>query len=135
MSNFKAFCDSLEKKIQDSYEGGITAENAEKLAGEFLFAQMRVSAELTKTDLDSRMKKSAVKAIKAAIYMETATRGEKKPTEAMIAATVDSHEVVQAEQDNLDRAEVSRGELERLYNVFQHAHVFYRGVAKGQFGG
>lgn len=135
MNNFKEFCSSLETKIQESYERGVTAENAEKLAGEFLFAQMRVSAELTKSDLDSRMKKSGVKAIKAAIYMDTATKTDKKPTEAMIAAVVDSHEVVQSEQNNLDKAEVSRSELERLYNVFQHAHVFYRGVAKGQFGG
>ena len=118
MKNFPEFCQQLEDKIKNAYEEGTSLEQAEKLAGEFLYGQMKVSHELSTTDLDSRMRKSGVKAVKAAIYMDAATKFDKKPTEAMLAATVDSHEVVQSEQEALDKAEVSKSELERLYDIF-----------------
>lgn len=133
MNNFKTLCDVLEAKIKSSYEDGVTLENAEKLAGEFLYAQLQVSGELRKADLDSRMRKSGLKAIKATVYIESASKGDKKPTEAMLAATVDKNEVVQKEQDSLDTAEVDKAELERFYSIFQNAHIYYRGIAKGKF--
>ncbi len=131
--NFKQFCEQLETKIQSSYENGVTLEQAEKLAGEFLHAQLKVSTELKKHDLDARMRKSGVKAVRAAIYADTCSKTDKKPTEAAIDHTINSNEIVQSEQLELDKAEVERDDLERYYSVFREAHIYYRGVSKGRF--
>lgn len=131
----KNLLEQLEAKIQNAYTEGTTLEQAEKLAGEFLYAQLQIANQLRKADLDARMRKSGVKAVKAAIYMEAATKTDKKPSDVMLAAIVDMDKVVQSEQDGLDAAEVERATLERYYDIFVNAHIFFRGVAKGNFGG
>ena len=130
--DFKQYCEKLENKIIASYEEGITMPEAEKLAAEFLAAQLQVSRELAKKDLDSRMRKSGVKAIRAALYTEYRSKAD-KTTEAAVAAYLDAHELVVGEQNAYDEAEVERDELERVYNVLTNAHIFYRGVARGSF--
>lgn len=127
------FINELEAKIVDSYENGVTLEGAEKLAGEFLVAQIHISKELKKSDLNSRMRKSGVKAVRAAIYMEAATKGDKKPSDVMLEAGVNMNELVQGEQNAFDEAEAERDELERLYNICREAHVHFRAIAKGRF--
>lgn len=127
--SFKQYCQKLEDKIIDSYESGITLPEAEKLAAEFLAAQMTISRELSKSDLDSRMRKSGVKAIRAALYTEARSKAE-KTTEGAIAALLDVNEIVISEQNAFDEAEVSRDELERLYSICNNAHIYFRGVAK-----
>lgn len=133
MSNFNKFCKDLETKIQNSYEKGVSIEQAEKLAGEFLKAQMVVSDELKTSDLDSRMRKSGLKAVRAAVYMDAATKSDKKPTEAALESILNTNELVQNEQDALDKAEVDRDSLKRYYDIFREAHIYYRGIAKGSF--
>lgn len=132
--NFKELCEQLEAAIESSYTEGVSLEQAEKLAGRFLGAQLAVSAELKKADLDSRMRKSGLKAVRAVVYLE-ARKENPKPTEAALSAIVDTHEVVQSEQSALDTAEVERDDLERYYDIFTNGHIFFRGVAKGAFGG
>lgn len=132
---FKELCSSLEAKIIESGEQGTSLEEAEKLAAKFLSAQLRVSDELKSADLNSRMRKSGVKALRAAAYLEVVQGSDKKPTEAQCSALVESNDLVISEQNELDSAEVSRDELERYYNIFSNAHVYYRGIAKGSFGG
>ncbi len=132
---FQEYAAKLETKIIDSYESGVSLEEAERLASEFLAAQLRVSSELKTADLDARMKKTAVKGLRSVAYMKAASAGDKKPTEAMLAATVDTNNHVVDTQTLLDTAEVNRDELERYYQIFQNAHVHYRNVAKGSFGG
>lgn len=131
--SFKEMCSSLEAKIQQSYEQGTTVSEAERLSAEFLYAQILTSTELKKMDLDSRMRKSGVKAVRAAIYLDIIQKTEKKPTEAQITAQIDSDKIVIDEQGALDTAEVSRDELERYYDIFLNGHIYYRGVAKGKF--
>ncbi len=128
--DFKQYCTELEDKIKASYEEGITLPEAEKLSGEFLVAQMRLSAELAKSDLDSRMRKQGVKAIRAALYTNIKANTD-KITEAAITAQLDCNELVSGEQEAFDIAEVNRDELERLYNVFQQAHVYFRQLSRG----
>lgn len=123
----------LEAKIQASYEQGTSLEDAEKLAAEFLHAQMQLASQLKALDLDARMRKSGVKAIRSAVYLETIKSSEKKPTEAQIAAIIDSDSIVVSEQNGLDTAEASRDELERYYDIFNNAHIYYRGISKGRF--
>lgn len=131
--NFSKLCQQLEAKIQQSYSEGVTLEDAESLAAEFLFAQMQVSNELKKADLDSRMRKSGVKAVKAAIYTEAVSKADKKPTEGALEHLINSNELVQGEQEALDKAEVEKDDLTRYYNIFREAHIYYRGIAKGKF--
>lgn len=133
MESFKAFCQALQDKIQAAYTEGVSMEDAEKLAGEFLFAQMRVSDALKTADLDARMRKSGVKAVKATVYLDTVQSAEKKPTEAQLAAIVDTNALASAEQNAYDTAEVEKASLERYYDIFLNAHIFFRGVAKGRF--
>lgn len=134
MSNFKNMCQELEAQIQNAYTEGISLDEAEKLASKFLSAQLAVSAELTKKDLDSRMRKSGVKAVRAAIYLDILQKNDKKPTETAIASTIDSDKIVLDEQEGLDKAEVERDELKRYYDIFCNAHIHFRSVAKGSFG-
>ena len=130
---FQELCKQLETKIQNSYENGVTLEEAEKLAGEFLKAQMTVSNELQTADLDSRMRKSGVKAVRAAVYMKACAESDKKPTENALENTMNTNELVQTEQDALDRAEVERDSLKRYYDIFRECHIYFRGIAKGNF--
>lgn len=131
MSKFKELCEDLTKQIQDSYETGITVEEAEKLAGKFLYAQIQVSEELRKVDLDARMKKSGVKAIRAAIYLEEVGKSDRKPSDVMLEAIVNRNELVQAEQLGHDEAEVLKNQLDNYMSVFGNAHIYFRNIGKG----
>lgn len=131
--SFKDLCIALEEQIANSYEQGVTLEESEKLAGKFLHAQMVVSRELQQQDLDARMKKTGVKAVRAAVYMEAATKGDKKPSDVLLQALVDMSEIVTGEQKRFDEAESTRDELERYYNIFREAHVHFRQLSKGKF--
>ena len=128
---FEELCEKLEAKIVNSYEEGVSLVDAEMLAAEFLHAQMQVSKELKEKDLSSRMRKSGLKAVRAAVYLEIVQKNEKKPTEAQIGAMIDTHELVSGEQQGLDTSEVDRDDLERYYDIFGNAHVYFRGIAKG----
>lgn len=134
MSKFKTEVEALTNIIENVYLNGTSLDEAERLASRFLHAQLLISAELAKSSLDARMRKSGLKAIRAAVYLDEAKKGEKKPTEVMLASLVDTHEVVRGEQTAMDSADTEREELQRLYDVFGNAHIFFRGVAKGTFG-
>lgn len=124
----------LEDKIKATYEEGVSLDEAEKLAAEFLHAQIVVSNELKKEDLNCRMNKSGNKAIRAAVYIAILSEADgKRPTEAQIAALVETDPSVKIQQKSLDDSEVKVGELERYYSIFQNAHIYYRGIAKGKF--
>lgn len=128
---FKQFCEQLESKIKKSYEEGVSLEEAESLAAEFLHAQIRVSEEIQTQDLDARMRKSGLKAIRAGVYTAACTKSDKKPTESALEHLLNSDEIIQQEQKSLDKAEVARDNLERYYDIFREAHLYYRQIAKG----
>lgn len=125
--------DDLKLDIINSYEAGVTIEQAERLAAKFLAAQIEVGEELRKADLDARMRKTGVKAVKAAIYLETVGAADRKPSDTFIENVVNSDKIVQDEQKSLDEAEVERAALDNYLSVFREAHIYYRGVAKGRF--
>lgn len=133
--SLKEFCSGLEKEIEKSYTEGVSVIEAERLSSKFLHALIKISDGLKTSDLDARMRKSGVKGIKAAIYLDIVQKSEKKPTETQIASMVDTNDIVQGEQERLDTAEVEKADLERYYDIFTNAHIFYRGVAKGNFNG
>lgn len=134
-TEFTQLCDTLTDDIKNSYEQGVTMEEAEKLAGKFLHAQLMVAEQLRVADLDSRMKKSGLKAVKAAVYMQEATKTDKKPSDSFLQAKVDMDEIVTGEQKVFDEAEVLRDSLSNYMNIFKDAHIHFRSIAKGAFSG
>lgn len=135
MTNFEKICKELESEIEAVYQNGITMEAAEKLSGKFLFAQFQLSAELKKADLDSRMRRSGVKAVRAAKYLSIVDTTDKKPTVDHINSMIETDKVVSSEQDAYDRAEALKADLERYYDIFMNGHIYARGIAKGNFSG
>lgn len=132
-TKFLSFCEELSADIQRTYEESVTIEEAEKLAAKFLSAQLMLTSELQKADLDARMKKSGTKAVKAAVYLEEATKTDKKPSDVMLNNLVDSNELAAGEQERFDQAENYREMLQNYFNVFKEAHIYYRGISKGRF--
>lgn len=132
---FIALCEELKSDIEKAYTEGITLDQAERLAAKFLGAQMDVADKLRITDLDARMRKSGLKVVRAAVYLEEATKGEKKPSDVMLQALVDRNELVVGEQTAFDQAEVDKGQLEHYLNVFNNSHLYFRTLMKGSFNG
>ncbi len=130
---FKSYLKELELDITNAYESSPTLEEAEKLAAKFLSAQIKVGQELQSADLNARMRKTGLKAIKAAVFLQAATAGDKKPSDKMLEALVDSDKIVGEIQDAFDNAEVLKNQLENYLNIFNNAHIYFRGIAKGRF--
>lgn len=131
--NFQEYCLELEQDIRNAYESSPTVSEAEKLAAKFLTAQIETGKALQVADLDFRMRKSGLKAIKAAVYIEGATKTEKKPSDVWLAAVVDTDKLVLGEQEAFDTAEVYKNQLENFLSVFRDAHIYFRALAKGRF--
>lgn len=131
MKNLQKLKESLEIKIQNTYETGVTVLEAEKLSAEFLNAMLMVSGRLTTVSLDARMKKSGVRAVRSAVLLDEISKVEKKPTESVLSAILDSNEIVASSQKELDLAEVEVEELKRLYDIYNNCHIFYRTITKG----
>lgn len=130
---FAGLVEELTQVIQNSYESSVTIEEAEKLAGRFLHAQIIVSEELRRADLDARMKKSGLKALEAGTYLDGALAGEKKPSDVLLNATVDSNDLVKVARKEYDTAEVEKSALLNYFGIFKEAHIFFRGVSRGRF--
>lgn len=130
---FETLVAELTTLIQDSYEQGITMEAAEKAAGKFLYGQLAVADRLRRYDLDSRMKKAGLKAVKAAVYMDNVNKNEKKPSDTLLNALVDMDKLVMDEQKGFDSADAEHAALQNLFNIFKEGHIFMRGIAKGRF--
>lgn len=126
-------CEKLAEKIKSAYESGITTSEAERLAGEFLHAQMLLTQELQDADLNARMRKTGLKAIRASIYMREATKTDKKPSDVMLVAQVDMDETVKEQQNDFDQVEGHREAIQNYFNIFKEAHVFFRGVSRGRY--
>lgn len=124
------FCTKLEVKIQAAYEESLTIPEAEKLATEFLAAQMRIVSELARADLDRRMRKRGVKTLRSAARVAEVKRHDKKPTESALEDAVNLDPIVQEQEKQFDEAEVNKEQLSNYLGVFQESHIHFRGVAK-----
>lgn len=123
----------LAEIIKNAYESAVTLQEAEKYAAMFLYAQIQTAEELKNADLDARMRKNGLKAVKSAIRMEEVRKHEKKPTEGALEDAVNTNEIVEGEQRAFDEAEVSRDLLQNYYNIYKDAHIYFRGVSRGKF--
>jgi hypothetical protein len=126
---------ALREVFDRAYDEGTTLEEAERLGAKFLSAQMNVADELAIVALDARMKKSGLKAIKSAVYMRAATSGDKKPSDSFLENLVNLDEMVSKAQDTFDQADARRESLELYFGIFREAHLYFRAISKGTFGG
>lgn len=124
---------SLEADVKRAYEEGVSLEDAERLAAKVLVVQMQIAEQLKSMDLDTRMRKTGVKAIRANTYLGIIERSEKKPTEGQLEHMVNSDKAVIIEQNLFDTTEVARDNLMLYFNIFKEAHIYFRGIAKGRF--
>lgn len=129
------FYEELEQDIRNAYLEPVSPDQAERLAAKFLLAQLEAGRELAALDLDARTKKTNLKAFKAVVYLQHASPadGGKKPTEAALAALVDSDRLVTQEQNGWDTAEVERNKLENFLSVCRDGHLYFRALARGRF--
>lgn len=133
--SFKERCKELETIIQNAHENSLTLDEAEKASANFIHAMMQVSFELSKADLNARTRKSGVKAVRAAIYLDIVQKSDKKPTETAIESMINIDPLVASEQAALDDAEVLKAELERLWDVYNQSVFHFRNSSKGAHGG
>lgn len=132
-SDFAALCQDLTEILKSAYESSVTIEEAERLAAKFLHAQIMAAQELAGAELDARMRKTGVKAIKAAVYMKGATSGDKKPSDVLLQAQVDMDKIVQDEQESYDVAEVRADSIRNYLNIFKDGHIYFRGISRGRY--
>lgn len=125
--------DKLKQKIINSYESGITMSEAEKLAGEFLAAQLDLAETLKIKDLDARLRKSGNKALKSAIRQEFVAKHDKKPTEGQIEDATNLDTTLRDEENSLHEMEVERDYIRNAFDIFKDAHIHFRGIAKGRY--
>jgi|SRR5271165_6123971 len=122
----------LEEKIKNAYESTVTISEAETLAAQFLHALIQVNKALDIVDLDRRMRKTGVKAVRAAVLLENVKAADKKPADSILDALVDVNKVVQSEQDAQDKAETKTQTLNNYFKIFTEAHTYFR--QKGNVG-
>lgn len=124
--------EELKKDVLRAYEEGVSIPEAERLAAKFLHAQMDVADQISTLDLSARMKKNGYKTMRAQVYLDIVQGAEKKPTEAQIEAQICTNTLVASSQNAHDFAEVGCAALERYFDIFKDAHIYFRGIAKGR---
>lgn len=125
--------EDLKREIERAYNGDVTIDEAERLAARFLMAQMEVAQELSIADLDARMKKNGLKTHKAFVYMEAATKGDKKPSEGFLENHIALDPGYQLAQRDFDSAENRRESMQLYLGIFKDAHIYFRGISKGRY--
>lgn len=133
MFDLNAYISELEKKVITSYQTSVGIEEAEKLAGEFLGAQILIAQELRNTSLDAAMRKNGVKVVRGDALLRVLEETEKKPADSVLQALVDTDAKVVKEQEAYEQAKAGADYLQNFLSIFKDAHIFYRGIAKGKF--
>ncbi len=125
--------EQLRMVVESAYDNAVTIDEAEKLASRFLSVQLKIAEKLSSLDLDSRMRKSGVKAKRAEVYQSECSKYEKKPSDSVLEAAIEVNPEVREEQKLFDEADSRKESLETYLGIFKDAHIFFRGIAKGRF--
>lgn len=122
----------LVEEIKKTYEVGVSLDEAERLAALALLAADELNRDLRGCDLDVRMRKSGLKAIKATVRSNEISKHDRKPSEGVLEDVVALDPTTREEQDAFDRAEAHKNYLENNLSVANNGHIYYRGIAKGR---
>jgi hypothetical protein len=132
--SFEKTVKELEVIIHRAYAEGVTMQEAERLAARTLTVRLEISEQLKVADLDARMKKHGVKAVRAAAYLEEVAKHEKKPAEGMLDHVVNMQNSVAKEERIFAESEVERDLYQNYLEIFKDAHLYFRSIMKGTFG-
>ena len=95
--------------------------------------RLTLADELRVTDLDARMKRHGVKAVKAAVYTQEVAKHEKKPSEGFLENAVNLDKMVADEESAYAQADTTKDQLANYLDIFKDAHIYFRGIAKGNY--
>lgn len=129
----KSNLEELKNVITRAYTEGVTVPEAEKYAAQTLMVRMEIAEQLKSVDLDARMKKHGVKAVRGEIYLEEIGKHEKKPNEAYLESVINLDGNVTAEELRYAKAEVESDYLHAMLGIFSDAHIYFRAVMKGTY--
>lgn len=133
MSNLEDLIDELKSAVERAYNEGVTIPEAEKLAARTLSIRMAIADEIKTKDLDARMKKHGVKAVRGAAYSLEIGKFEKKPTESALEAAVNMSKTVHAAEEEYAEADTEKDRLQAYSDVFKDSHIFFRQLCKGTY--
>jgi hypothetical protein len=107
----------------------ISYTEAEKRAGEFLAAQAMITnwRHLLSTD------KIRLLSVQTAVYAQQMLKGTAK-TVTENKLTAEASEEYTSAREALEQIENDLSYLKAYYDIFNNAHIFYRGMAKGDNG-
>ena len=126
---------ALEQDVQRAYEESVTVEEAERLAAKVLTVQLKIARELAITDLNARMRKNGLKAQRAQAYMDECNKSEKKPAEGYLENVVTLDPKVKLAQATYDEQDARKESLTLYLGIFKDAHIYFRGIARGNYNG
>ncbi len=135
MNNLEKELNSLKKSIESAYQEGVTIPQAEKLASKTLLVRMQLADEIQCNDLDARMKRQGVKAVRGQEYTRIATASDKKPTETAIESQINTSELVIDAENEYAIADTAKDRLQLYSGILADAHIFFRYTARGTFEG
>lgn len=127
--------EEIKQKIEEGVEllpveKAVSEREAERRAGHFL----RLMAQITDTIDSLGDEKIRASSLQTAIYPKLmAQDGSKQVTEKK--ANVEGHADYIEARENLEAVENKLNYLKTYFKIFEHAHVFYRQLAKGEFNG
>ena len=124
---YKQLVDQIGKAANET----VTIEDAERIAGFSLFVMNSLSEQLKTLDIERRMRKSGLKAIKSATRITETKKHDKKPTEGALDDAVNTNELVISEEQAFDDAEVETEETKRQYDIAAESHLYFRSLMKG----
>lgn len=125
----------LKEDVLRIYEESISITEAERLSAKFLHAQMEISEEIKRKDLDARMKKAGLETMESKVLLDEIAKHDKKPSDSVLSAVVATNEQVNASKNAMFEAQTETEALKRLYEIFKDGHIFARGIAKGSYDG
>src|ERR1035437_7680428 len=112
MNHFESICKELSQTIERVYNEGCTILEAERLAARTLSVRMVLADDIKTKDLDARMKKHGVKAIRAKAYMDELVKYDKKPAETFLENAVNTCALVEAAETLYAVADTEKERLE-----------------------
>jgi hypothetical protein len=125
----------LKATIDRIYNEGCTIIEAERLAARTLSIRLDISDRIKEVDLDARMKRHGVKAIRAQAYMDELVKYDKKPAEGLLDHAVNLSELVSAAEGLYSSADTEVDRLKAYLDVFKDAHLYFRNIARGTYEG
>lgn len=120
----------LETKMRIFYDTDFSISECEKLSSLACVLMMEIASELKRLDLDSRNRKTLLKAQRGSEYIDLLKTQDKKPTEAYLEHSLNISKEIINQQNQIDDLESEKLYYERMISTCEHAHVFFRGVAK-----